>query len=729
MQIKVNFLENLRLEALFDDYKVLTDQPIRYKGDGMAPSPFDYFLASSALCAAYFIKVYCKTREIPTNDIKLTQDNIVDPENRYQQTFRIQVEVPAHISTKDKEGIIRAIDRCTVKKTIQQSPEFIIEVKESLSVETEDQVFKEFLGKGTKTLISGKDAPLETTIEQMTKQLKLLGIKIEISSWRNPVANVWSVHIRDADSPLCFSNGKGASKEAALCSALGEYLERLSTNYFYSDFYLGQKESLNSFVHYPEEKWFKVTSDNLPAGVLNEKLLNHYNPSLELKASHLIDLNSGNQTRGICALPFINQGNGKTIYFPVNLIANLYASNGMSAGNSLYEARVQALCEIFERAVKNQIIREELTLPDVPIEILKSYPKIYQGICDLEKRGFPIIVKDASLGGKYPVMNVTLMNPKTGGVFASFGAHPNFEIALERSLTELMQGRSFEGLNDVAKPTFNSLAVSEENNIIDHFIDSTGIISWRFFSDKPHYQFHHWNFKGATQEEFNYLCDLIHQEGKEIYIADYSHLGSYACRIIVPGYSEIYQVDDLVWDNSNRALLYRDSILNLHRLNEEEVISLLEDLENSELDEQMPVCELIGISFDDNTPWAELTLGELKARLYLKTKNYQMTHSLLEMINTFNEFSDKRKKFYQFLYIYLESFINDDIEWKDYEKNLAKMYHQDIINMAKAWCLDGTVFSDLTPTDLNLTGIDKHQRLLKSYQKIQKQKKNYSTIQ
>ena len=159
------------------------------------------------------------------------------------------------------------------------------------------------------------------------------------------------------------------------------------------------------------------------------------------------------------------------------------------------------------------------------------------------------------------------------------------------------------------------------------------------------------------------------------------------------------------------------------------MISLLEDLENSELDEQMPVCELIGISFDDNTPWAELTLGELKARLYLKTKNYQMTHSLLEMINTFNEFSDKRKKFYQFLYIYLESFINDDIEWKDYEKNLAKMYHQDIINMAKAWCLDGTVFSDLTPTDLNLTGIDKHQRLLKSYQKIQKQKKNYSTIQ
>jgi hypothetical protein len=59
MEIKVNFLDNLRLEAKFDDFSVIADQPIRYKGDGSAPGPFDYFLASSALCAAYFVKVYC----------------------------------------------------------------------------------------------------------------------------------------------------------------------------------------------------------------------------------------------------------------------------------------------------------------------------------------------------------------------------------------------------------------------------------------------------------------------------------------------------------------------------------------------------------------------------------------------------------------------------------------------------------------------------------------------
>ena len=98
MEIKVNFLDNLRLEAKFDDFTVVSDQPIRYKGDGSAPGPFDYFLASSALCAAYFVKLYCNTRNIPTDNIRLSQNNIVDPENRYKQTFKIQVELPPDIS-------------------------------------------------------------------------------------------------------------------------------------------------------------------------------------------------------------------------------------------------------------------------------------------------------------------------------------------------------------------------------------------------------------------------------------------------------------------------------------------------------------------------------------------------------------------------------------------------------------------------------------------------------
>jgi ribosomal protein S12 methylthiotransferase accessory factor len=162
----------------------------------------------------------------------------------------------------------------------------------------------------------------------------------------------------------------------------------------------------------------------------------------------------------------VRQSDGETVYFPSNLIENLFASNGMSAGNTLAEAQVQCLSEIFERAVKREILEGEIALPDVPQDVLAKYPGILAGIQGLEEQGFPVLVKDASLGGQYPVMCVTLMNPRTGGVFASFGAHPSFEVALERSLTELLQGRSFEGLNDLPQPTFVSQAVTEPNNLL-----------------------------------------------------------------------------------------------------------------------------------------------------------------------------------------------------------------------------------------------------------------------
>lgn len=723
MQINVRFLENLKLEATFDDFSVIADQPIRYKGDGSAPGPFDYFLASSALCAAYFVKVYCIARDIPTEDIKVSQDNIVDPENRYNQIFNIQVEMPESISEKDREGILKAMDRCTVKRVIQNSPEFKITPKDILGQDS-GLVYEHAGANDEKTMILGKDSALEDTIANMTGLLENLGIKIEIASWRNPVPHVWSVHIRDADSPMCFTNGKGATKDAALCSALGEYLERISTNYFYSDYYLGQEISNDEFVHYPNEKWFiPGPEDSLPEGLMDENFLEVYGNEGELKASHLIDTNTGNAKRGISAVPFERQSDKQTVYVPTNLIGNLFVSNGMSAGNTKYEARVQCLSEIFERAVKNQIILEEITLPDVPKSVLEKYPKILEGIDKLEAQGYPIVVKDASLGGKFPVMNVTLMNPRSGGVFASFGAHPNFEVALERSLTELLQGRSFEGLNEMPPPTFNQHAVREHNNIIDHFIDSTGVVSWKFFSEKADYEFSEWNFSGTTEEEFNYLMSIFGELEKEVYIADYEELGAAACRILVPDYSEIYPPEDLVWDNHNKANGFREDILNLHSLDEKALAGLIERLEESELDDYMAVSELIGVAFDENTVWGKLTIGELKCLIFLAVKDFEQAKELVEMFLTFNDNSTDRRKYYQALNTVLDITLDEELELEDYIPNMTRMYGEEVMQDAIGTITGEIRFFGLTKTGINLEGLDKHLKLIESYQKLQKAKR------
>ncbi|AVX89582.1 OsmC domain/YcaO domain-containing protein [Pseudomonas koreensis] len=732
MEIKVNFLDNLRLEAKFDDFTVIADQPIRYKGDGSAPGPFDYFLASSALCAAYFVKLYCETRNIPTDNIRLSQNNIVDPENRYNQIFKIQVELPADISEKDRLGILRSIDRCTVKKVVQTGPEFVIEEVENLDADAQALLMPHSTSAAG-TYIVGKDLPLEQTIANMSGILADLGMKIEIASWRNIVPNVWSLHIRDAHSPMCFTNGKGATKEGALASALGEFIERLNCNFFYNDQFWGEDIATAEFVHYPNERWFKPgPKDELPPEILDDYCLDIYNRDGELKGSHLYDTNSGNTQRGICSLPFVRQSDGEVVYFPSNLIENLFLSNGMSAGNTLAEAQVQCLSEIFERAVKREILEGEMALPDVPQEVLEKYPSILAGIKGLEEQGFPVLVKDASLGGEFPVMCVTLMNPRTGGVFASFGAHPSLEVALERSLTELLQGRSFEGLNDLPQPTFSGQAVTEPNNFVEHFIDSSGVVSWRFFSAKSDFEFVEWDFSGqgenSNAEEAATLFGILENLGKEAYMAVYDDLGANACRILVPDYSEIYPVDDLIWDNTNKALQFRADILNLHSLSKVGLRNLAQGLENSELDDYTDITTLIGIEFDDNTPWGKLTILELRLLIYLALQKFEQAKDLVEAFLQYNDNTVERGLFYQAVNVCLEMELDEDLELADYEANFRRMFGDERMDAAIGSVNGSVRFYGLTPTSMKLEGLDRHLRLIDSYKKLHTARANAAVL-
>src|SRR3546814_20310803 len=132
--------------------------------------------------------------------------------------------------------------------------------------------------------------------------------------------------------------------------------------------------------------------------ILDYYCLQIYNPDGDLRASHLIDTNSGNVQRGICSLPYVRQSDSKVVYFPSNLIENLYVSNGLSAGNTLVEAQVQCLSDIFERAVKRAILDGEIALLDVPHTVLAKDTGILAVIQGLEDQDFPGLVTNAQRG-------------------------------------------------------------------------------------------------------------------------------------------------------------------------------------------------------------------------------------------------------------------------------------------------------------------------------------------
>ncbi len=566
--------------------------------------------------------------------------------------------------------------------------------------------------------IAGKDASLESSIGGMQAKLQALGFHVEERSWLNPVDGVWSVHVRDRDCPLMFTNGKGGSKLAALASALGEFFERLSCNYFWNHYYLGvhygEGAAGRSFVHYPQEQWFlPEQGGEWPAGLLTPELRKFYNPKNSIHAGSLVDFNSGNAERGICAIPYTRERDGAVVHFPVDIIGNLYVSNGMSAGNTKMEARTQALSEIFERYIKFRIIAEGLCLPDVPEAVIARYPRIAAGIAGLRAAGFGILVKDASLGGRYPVMNVTLLHPGDQGCFSSFGAHPRFEIALERALTELLQGRALDALGGFPEPGFDLDEIASAPNLEIHFVDSSGIISWDFLGAEPDFEFHDWNFSNTTAEDYAWLVASIHADGRDIYIADFDHLGVYACRILVPGMSEIYPVDDLEWENNSVANDIREAILHLPELDEEECEDLLETLNGSGLADERLVAALIGLAPGDDTFWQDLRVGELKTLLALAVGDDEATAEGCEWIRLYAQIDAGRRRVYRCIECLLEL---DDAP--RYAAALQSLYGAETLARANA-LLDGEErFFGQPALGSDLAGCDMHQRLLTAYGKL-----------
>lgn len=497
-----------------------------------------------------------------------------------------------------------------------------------------------------------KNSPVEQSILKMQNILKDVGCEATFSQEKHPLKNCFSVNLASIEAPNhIYSNGKGVISDASIASAYGEYIERLQTNNFFIDFYLPNRK------YYPDEVAFDFAGN-----YLNPELKKIYSANGELEDKDLVDFNSDYMDK-IVALPFIKQSSKETTYIPINILSNLFVSNGLATGNTANEAKVQALSEIFERYVKIKIIKEGLSLPKFPDNVIKSFPKVYEDIQALRELGYKIEVFDASLGGVFPVTAISFINPKNSTLFVSFGSHPILEVSLERTMTELMQGRDLNNLDSFEIPTFDMELVSDYFNIEAHFIDSNGKMGFSFLSSKKSFEYSAWKYTGnGSEDEYAFLLDILKSENKEMYLREYTYLDFYSCQMIVPNFSEVYPLDDMVYNNKNNGKLIRDMVLNFEKYDENEILDAIDSLDNS-LNMQL----YIGVIFEEN-----FTMGDFKAQLLLLLGEIDDVIELLEFGN--NKLGH--------LVAQLLSMQNDELDWEEYESALNDIYGEEKIKKA-----------------------------------------------
>jgi ribosomal protein S12 methylthiotransferase accessory factor len=122
----VDFPGGKKVTAHYDGFNIATDQGVDSGGGGSAPEPFDYFLASLATCAGYYVLKFCEGREISTDGISIHQSWERDESNKLVR-ISISIRVPESFPAKYHKALVRAANTCSVKKTILDPPQITTE--------------------------------------------------------------------------------------------------------------------------------------------------------------------------------------------------------------------------------------------------------------------------------------------------------------------------------------------------------------------------------------------------------------------------------------------------------------------------------------------------------------------------------------------------------------------------------------------------------------------------
>ena len=565
--------------------------------------------------------------------------------------------------------------------------------------------------------VTGNGKSLEQSAEFIRARLSALGFNVAESNWLNPVPNVWSVKLSIESFSFLSSVGHGVSRIEALLNGLESLVERLSCHHFFSGYYLGPALAKGDFVYQPQEQWFALNRDgSWPDGLLDDATHAHYDLNDELDPEALVELGTANSERGICALPFIHHESAQNVWFPVSILDALYIGNGSAAGCDPAIAKVNALSEIIERHVKSTIIASGISLPVIPKEVLAQYTDVMMAVRALRAKGFLVEVRDASLGGQFPLVNISLLNPQDGGCRSVFGAHPKFHQALQRAITALLQNRTLDQLSDLTKPTFDMDSVSSATNLLNQ-IQGEGQISWDMLSDSSDYPFAQWNIEGDAEAEFAELVSRIEGADMDLYISESQYLGVYSCQIIVPGMSELHPLDTLFGPNSAELAQLREILLALPQLSADGCSDLLAELDELEVGDTYAVAELLGLFADEGSDWASLKMAELKLLLALASHDYEYAcDQLLRVMRL--PLTKQDRQVYQCLQKLLTIELDPNRQQQGFERIYRKLF-SDAVYEASLLLLNGEgVFDRFGVHDSTLADFANHQQLLSVYRKL-----------
>ncbi len=383
-----------------------------------------------------------------------------------------------------------------------------------------------------------KDAPPSATIARIRGILAEMEIEL-VEDWLNTgVEHCYALNVRAKDGFL-FANGKGVTRELALCSAYGEFIERLQCGLFFYKFRTLEDDPVLNLHSYAPDARYVSKEELLHDSEWMEPICKTYGVTKQAIAE-LCQMYANSEK--ILTLPYYDIFGKKSVHLPAAFVEHIYCTNGCCAGNTREEAWIHALSEIMERHCCIKMMCTDKALPAIPEEVLSRFSKVRRILEQVREQGdFTVEVLDCSHNLGYPVIATRIINKKTHRYVVNPAADPILEIAIERSMTELFQGRTLTRLGQTANETILSHAndMDKEINVFNQLETAQGACNATFFTDSKEPCGEFPDYSGLNNQELlKKVLDFYRNMGLRVYVRNCAYLGFPCYFFLVPGFSE-----------------------------------------------------------------------------------------------------------------------------------------------------------------------------------------------
>ena len=337
-----------------------------------------------------------------------------------------------------------------------------------------------------------------------------------------------------------FVNGKGSSLEFARASAYGELMERVLTKVLFRYNYYDRYSKERDTIFFEDEVLFDEAEYKNHLSELGLRNCD-YHSALDVQ-KYFTAFSSK-----LVMEPFNTINGEKTKYFPVSVLDVLFGTNGMAFGNTLEEAKTQALSEVFERYCNKEIINKEIIMPQIPADGSIFKDRLLEEIVEVkEKTGLEVTIYDASLGKGYPVISVIFENKENNTYFVKFGAHFDINVATERCLTEMFQGRRNNQSDYMKEKTYLDDSLWRKKNLESILHTGDGYYPVDVVNGGiSEYKFEKWPEFHSNSEALEFYTNKLLEISDEVYFKVYKEKGFNVVRYLIPQVSQIY--DDIAY--------------------------------------------------------------------------------------------------------------------------------------------------------------------------------------